>query len=661
MVMNICFSCFKEFDENLDMCPWCGSEIQKTPNEPIHLVPGTVLQDRYVIGLSEGSGGFGIVYKAWDKKLETVVAVKEFYVSRLVTRAVGEKELIIAKKSLEEFNYRKERFLAEARNMAKFGDHKSIPNVFEFFEENNTAYIVMELLEGMPLNEFLIMNNKKIDVQFAIHVANEVGNALKSLHAKKIIHKDVAPDNIFICSDKENRIKLMDLGAAKLTDSTDKVVDIVLKPGYSPIEQYEKDSSIGPWTDIYALGATMYSMITGIKPEESSNRKIEDKVIPPHELDGEISENLSNAIMKAIALEPHMRFKDIDSFLKAINGDKKVVSLAKEKKQRKIKQYVSIFTAVFVVLIGITAVVNMYLDKKSEQFLKPAEITMWVSVKEGSSEPKAIEAIKEDFIDKFPDVQINITSIPESEYYEKLKKAAEDDQLPTLFESSNAPKEVLDKSLDLKNVIKSQQFNECNFLNQYKKYYSDNKKIPLAIEIPVAYVITNGATLSNYKEPYFSSINDFGKDATISKDSNMSKVIMKNFEEKYYLPEEYFLDREKNKSAILLSTTMKYGEVRSTMTNYEKSYVFYKNDKIYCDFIYEWSIGSGNKDDIAAAERLLSWMLGNVYQNKLMISECSDGQIPLNKVCFQSKIQSTTYEKIDEIYNNFVFERDDSE
>ncbi|MBQ5474525.1 MAG: serine/threonine protein kinase, partial [Lachnospiraceae bacterium] len=164
-----------------------------------------------------------------------------------------------------EFSYRKERFLAEARPMAKFGDHRSIPNVFEFFEENNTAYIVMECLTGVPLNEYAKQNNNNIDPDFAIMIANEVGNALKSLHAEKIIHRDVAPDNIFICSGKELKIKLMDLGAAKLTDATDDVIDIILKPGYSPPEQYNNEKNIGPWTDIYALGATLYAMITGIK------------------------------------------------------------------------------------------------------------------------------------------------------------------------------------------------------------------------------------------------------------------------------------------------------------------------------------------------------------------------------------------------------------
>ena len=151
--MGICYSCFREFSDQFDVCPFCGTVRQPASAEPVALKPGTLLADRYLLGYTIGSGGFGIVYKAWVIKLETIVAVKEFFANRLMMRAVGEAEVIVNKKSLQEFEYRKDRFLAEARTMAKFGNHRNIPNVFESFEENGTAYIVMELLTGKALNE----------------------------------------------------------------------------------------------------------------------------------------------------------------------------------------------------------------------------------------------------------------------------------------------------------------------------------------------------------------------------------------------------------------------------------------------------------------------------------------------------------------------------
>lgn len=653
--MKRCYSCFKEYDDAFQVCPHCGSVEITKPKEPIHLAPGTVLANRYILGQAVGSGGFGIVYSAWDNKLETIVAVKEFFVSRLVTRAEGLKNLIITKKSQEEFEYRKERFLAEARNMAKFGSHRSIPNVFEFFEENNTAYIVMELLQGVALNDYLNQSGGKIDTDFAIMIANEVGNALKSLHEQNIVHRDVAPDNIFLCSGKEIKVKLMDLGAAKLADSTDEVIDIILKPGYSPAEQYDNSKNIDSWTDIYALGATLYVMLTGVKPDESTNRKIKDEVVPPHLINPLISENLSNAIMKAMAVERHMRFKTVNEFLSAINGERKVIPLAKEKKRRNLTRFLGIAVACVVLLVGSGLVYNTFLQKQEEQFLDPADIVVWFAVADGSSEENAMQAIKEDFEQKYEGVTVEFVAIPESEYEERIRKAAERGELPTLFESSGLPADILEKATDLDNVINSDQFKNALFLSQYNNYYDNKKQLPLAIEVPVAYVITSGASYIDYTNKYFSRLSDFNAD-NIAYDDRCVDLLTANFVINGFCSKDEFLNNSENTSPVLLSSTMMLNEIRTTLTNYEKTYVYYDSDEIQCRFIYEWSIGNGSKAEIEAAERLLSWMLGNVYQSYLMISECNDGQIPVNAICFESKIQSKYLASISEIYQKFVFE-----
>ena len=658
--MKRCFTCFGEYEEEFQICPHCGSIENNKPKEPIHLVPGTVLSGRYVLGQAVGSGGFGIVYSAWDLKLETVVAVKEFFVSRLVTRAEGLKNLIITKKSQEEFEYRKERFLAEARNMARFGSHRSIPNVFEFFEENNTAYIVMELLKGVALNDYLNQEGGTIDIDFALMIANEVGNALKSMHELNIIHRDVAPDNIYLCSGKDIKIKLMDLGAAKLADSTDEVIDIILKPGYSPTEQYDNGKNIGPWTDIYALGATLYVMVTGIKPDESTNRKINDEVVPPHLVNPLVSENLSNAIMKAMAIEKHMRFKTVQEFLDAINGERKIIPLAKEKRRRNMKRIIGIAVACLIVVIGSIFVYDIFIDKQEEAGLDPADITVWFSVADGSTEEDAMNAIKADFEENFEGVTVEVVAIPEKEYRKRIIEAARDENLPTLFESSGLPDEVLSMATDLDDVFDSEQFEEAMFLNQYNDYYSNKKQLPIAIEVPIAYVVTSGASYVDYSEKYFKSINDF-KSENIAYDDRYSNLLEANFKLNDCCDKKEFLDNSENTSPVMLSSTMALNEVRTTLTNYEKTYVFYDSDKIYCNFEYEWSIGKGSREEIKAAERLLSWMLGNVYQSYLMISECSDGQIPVNPICFESKIQSKYLNAIEDIHKKFLFEGKDKE
>lgn len=655
--MSICYSCFKEFEDGYDVCPYCGEVHQVTPVEPIHLYPGTILMDRYVIGTAVGSGGFGIIYKAWDRKLETVVAVKEFFASRLVTRAVGQNSVIVSKKSAEEFEYRKTRFLAEARNMAKFGKHRSIPNVFEFFEANGTAYIVMELLHGEALNRYLHENGGKVDKDFAVFVTNEVGKALSSMHEKGIIHRDVAPDNIFICSGSDIRIKLLDLGAAKLADSPDDVVDIILKPGYSPVEQYDNTKNVGTWSDVYALGATMYVMLTGIKPEESTNRKIEDHVVPPHEIDASIPENLSNAVMKAMAIERHMRFKTVDDFLKAINGERKVMSLAKEKKLRKRRRFTGIFAASFVVLLVGAFVFYTYESKKNKEVLDDATISVWYSVQDGSTENLALESVKEDFTEKYPNIKIELSGIPEADYETQLKTAADNGTLPTLFESSGVSEDILKKASNVDAVLESDMAKDSLFLDQYDNYYSEHKQIPLGFEVPMAIVITNGVKSVDYKNTYFKSPDDFGKKELIAYDEEYDELVEKDFANDGYKSRDTFFDNESNQTAVLLTSSMAVNEARGELTNYTKEFVYPDSDKIHGRFLYEWSIGDGSKDEKAAAEKLLSWMLGNVYQNTLMISQANDGQIPLNKTTFDEKTTQNNYAPLKEIRKKIVFKK----
>ena len=654
--MGICFSCFKEFDDEFDVCPFCGEIRNASPKEPIQLAPGTLLADRYILGHAVGAGGFGIIYKAWDKKLETIVAVKEFFVVRLMTRAMGRREVIINKKSMQEFRYRKERFLAEARTMAKFGTHRNIPNVFEFFEENGTAYIVMELLSGQPLNEYMQQNGGKVDREFALHITNEVGQALKSLHQAGIIHRDVAPDNVYICSGPDQRIKLLDLGAAKLADSTDDVIDIILKPGYSPVEQYDNSSAIGDWTDIYALGATLYVMLTGVKPEESTNRKIEDKVASPHEIDPSIPENISNAVMKAMAVEKNLRFKSVEEFLQAVNREKKVDSLKNEKKKRARKRLLGIVASIVVIAAVIGLVSKIFSDKAHENDLEAASISIWFSAEEGSDEEVALKSIADDFKEKFKDVSVELKAIAPEEYEAALKAAAEAGKLPDLFESSGLPAEILAEAGDVSNVLESEQAKSCLFLGDYEKYYTDKTRVPLGIEVPMAYVITGGHVAVEYEKSTFGAVSDFG-DTAFAIDPDHKDLIAKNISAEAPAQKEDFLNNEENKCAVLLSSSMELENVKEALTNYEKAYVYYSSDKIYCRFVYEWSLGKGSKEQMKAAEKLLSWMLGNNYQNTLMISRCHDGQIPVNEECFKTKIERKDLSAINEIYKNFVFER----
>ena len=226
-----------------------------------------------IVGHSIGSGGFGIVYEAWDTHLSAEIAIKEYYPSGMVNRIPGEKDVIVYQGARSvEFKNGMDHFLEEARSMAKFKNCPNIAPVYDYFEENHTAYFTMERMQGMTFSKYLEMCGGKTDEKTAVEIALAVAEALKVIHKEKVIHRDISPDNIFLCQGK-TKVKIFDFGAAMFSVQEEKTMTWqILKPGYAPPEQYATRTKIGPWTDIYALGATLYRALTGKVPVESTNR-----------------------------------------------------------------------------------------------------------------------------------------------------------------------------------------------------------------------------------------------------------------------------------------------------------------------------------------------------------------------------------------------------
>ena len=305
-----CYNCMKVFPDEYEICPHCGFDMDAEPEVINHLYPGTVLGDRYIIGVVIGSGGFGVTYKAWDRQLENVVCIKEYFPCGSTNRVPGQKDVIVySGRGMEEFTSGMERFLDEAQNMAKFSKHENVVNVYNYFEDNNTAYIVMEYLEGRTLKECLIDDEGyalKMKPDRALEICKSVCNALKAIHGANIIHRDIAPDNIFILD--SGKIKLLDFGAARLSVRTEQSRFITLKPGYAPPEQYRQNGRQGAWTDVYALGATMYRVLTGSVPTESTDRVVKDELDDPANI-VDVPIYMSNAVMRAMAVDIDYRFQ----------------------------------------------------------------------------------------------------------------------------------------------------------------------------------------------------------------------------------------------------------------------------------------------------------------------------------------------------------------
>ena len=310
-----CFSCMHELPAGADVCPVCGLENKYIKAYPHQLQPGTILengQNRYLIGKVLGQGGFGITYIGMDLVLEKRVAIKEYYPNGYATRNVEiTKNVTITE--LDQVDYikaGKERFLAEARTLARFDD-PGIVHVKEFFQANDTAYIIMEYLDGQDLSKYLAAQpDKRLPADEVFTLFRPVMDALEKVHAENTIHRDIAPDNLMLL--KNHSLKLMDFGAARVVNYSDpRSMSIVLKSGYAPIEQYSQKGNIGPWTDIYALCATMYRCITGKKLDDSLDRRFEDTTVWPSEMGIAISPQQEAILKKGLSLEIRDRFQNI--------------------------------------------------------------------------------------------------------------------------------------------------------------------------------------------------------------------------------------------------------------------------------------------------------------------------------------------------------------
>lgn len=285
------------------------------------LQKGTKLNGRYIIEDVLGEGGFGITYAGRDELLGVKVAVKEYYPQGIVVRnnSVDDVVTVTYAKQKDVFNKGKTKFLEEARVIAKFNDQEGIVNVTDFFEANNTAYIVMEYLDGITLKEY-IAENGVLSPEDILELMAPVLESLDEVHKQGLIHRDISPDNIMLL--KNGKVKLMDFGAARdYTDFGEKSLSIVLKPGYAPEEQYRSRGIQGPWTDIYALSATIYKCITGITPEESMQRVIEDSLEKPSKYCKDIPKGMENAIMKGMAALQKNRYQNLKEFCEALYSD----------------------------------------------------------------------------------------------------------------------------------------------------------------------------------------------------------------------------------------------------------------------------------------------------------------------------------------------------
>lgn len=307
-----------ESKEDAAICPHCGWLDGAPAQSPIHLEPGTrVGSGRYVLGKALGHGGFGITYLAFDFASGRKRAVKEYMPRDFATRGSQQKQVTIY--SADDFRHGLNKFLEEANVLVRFAEHPGIVSVLDFFAENDTAYLVMDYLEGLTFKQFLDRQGGILPAETALAIMMPVMDALEEVHSTGMLHRDISPDNIYITYGKQ--VKVLDFGAARhAMREHSKSLSVILKPGYAPEEQYRTRGKQGPWTDVYAVAATLYRAIVGHVPTEALERLEADSLAPPSAFGIAIRPEMEAALMKALHVRSGDRYPTMRQFQRAIAG-----------------------------------------------------------------------------------------------------------------------------------------------------------------------------------------------------------------------------------------------------------------------------------------------------------------------------------------------------
>ena len=325
MEQRRCLGCMELTDQ--PVCPRCGWSAQR--NNEFHQLPvGTVLADKYLVGRALGQGGFGITYIGWDRNLDIRVCVKEFFPMSTVNRdhSIANTVNCNATVLMNGYASSRERFLREAKSMAKFRDVPQIVSIFDFFQANNTAYMVMQYIEGIDLAKYVHKRGGRIAMDETLRILKPIMEALSLVHEAGMIHRDIAPDNIML--HPRDGAKLLDFGAVRQLENPDtekeltRSTEAILKNGFAPMEQYQSRGSLGPWTDVYALSATIYYCVTGRIPTEALTRVMEETPLDWSGAEGITPEQI-RVLEHGMAVRAKNRIQSVKELMEALYAPEK--------------------------------------------------------------------------------------------------------------------------------------------------------------------------------------------------------------------------------------------------------------------------------------------------------------------------------------------------
>lgn len=315
---KLCMGCMGLLENSDTVCPKCGFSLDKYVQPANSMPPYEILNGKYLVGRVIGIGGFGITYIGWDFYQSKKICIKEYFPKGVAERennTTVSTECSTYSMDVYTENTKKAAYLGglktyirEAENLSKFYAMPGIVSVRDFFYGNRTAYIVMEYIEGINLRQFAKACGGVMESYILFEMLKDVIKALNTVHKAGIVHRDISPDNIMV--NRKYHAKLIDFGAAKQF-GTGKDRSILLKHGYAPIEQYDRNGNQGPWTDVYSLCATMYYLLTGKKLQKAYDRVAEDRTIPLSNFNIQIEKHQEMAILKGISVQIEDRYQSM--------------------------------------------------------------------------------------------------------------------------------------------------------------------------------------------------------------------------------------------------------------------------------------------------------------------------------------------------------------
>lgn len=330
-------------------------EKKKLTMRDIYLPENAVLDHRYQILRVLGRGGFGITYEAVNTKVNRRVAVKEFYSGEYMGRE--ENNVILTDRNKQEaFESAKKKFMREARLLGDVSKEPGVVQVLDYFEENNTAYIVMDYVSGCSLGEYF-RKKGRIKPILMFRILFSLMKTLDKVHKYGVIHRDISPENIKFTDNSEKEVRLIDFGSAR--DMMDSTHTVELTDGYAPPEQYSGHEQ-GPWTDIYSLCAVIYQGITGQKPQSSILRAAHDDLLMPSQLGVSIDAGLERILKKGLNVRKEKRYQNVEEMLAEL--EPLIYPKKKEKRGIKEKVFLAVSCVAFVLAAGTAAGWKYYQD-----------------------------------------------------------------------------------------------------------------------------------------------------------------------------------------------------------------------------------------------------------------------------------------------------------